>query len=153
MKKYYELKLINAKIVEINRICNLIRIVFLSTNDELVHLHITCFIRMYDSNGELFLSSTNTLIKSPNHKKKWYKKYDWTVVGATRFDDELEEYKQQLMSATVKKLEFINNDIIIILSNNIQIDIKTNITKSMYDDYSENYRIFIKNKAENDFNV
>lgn len=153
MKNNYELKLTNARIVEISRICNLIRIVFLSTDEELVHLHATCFVRMYNSNGELFLSSSNILIKSPNFKKKWYKKYDWTVVGATRFDDELEEYKKQLLSATVKKLEFRNNDIIIILSNHIRIDIMTNITKSMYDDYSENYRIFIRNKSECDLSV
>lgn len=148
MKKYYEEILVNAKVIEMNRICDLIRIVFLTTTGITIHLHATCFVRMFDSNGALCLSTSNLLLKSVNYKKKWYKKYDWSQVGATCFDDELEENKSQVLSTTVCSFKFEHDDIKILFANQMRIDVKVAVTKHSQDDYHENYRLFRKNSTE-----
>lgn len=142
MKKYYEEIMLDAKIIKINRICDLICFTFLLPTGEKIHLHVTCYIRIYDCNGLLSVCSSNLSNRSQTFHKKWYKKYDWSQVGATVFDDALKESIKDLFSAKVLKFMFVNDDIKIILDNHMHIDVLNNVTKYDDENYYENYRLF-----------
>jgi len=137
--------LIGSKINKINRACDLIMFSFEMLNGKKLFLHITCFIRIFDSDNTLVICTQNLNNRSPNNKKK---KYDWTEAGATVFDDAIKDYQDKLMSTKVLNASFDYDDIKIIFENGMRMDVLVTTTK--YDDpnYDEDYRIFDEDKSK-----
>lgn len=153
MERYLEKNLLNAKVVEIFRVCEIVCFVFELSDKKKLNLHVSCFLRIFDSNGSLVISSTNMFNRSPNYHKKWYKRYDWSQIGATVFDDAIKEFKDKLCSTKISSFKFENKDIKIKFENEMRMDVLISVTK--YDDvnYSENYRIFEKGNVDEHYEV
>ena len=148
VKIAFENSLYGARIIELNRICELVRFVFEVPDGRVFNLHVLCFLRVFDSDGTLAFCTQNMRDRSPTYRKKRFKKYDWTVVGATVFDDAIADYRNKLFSTIVSDVEFIGNDIKIKFNSGMWIDVLVTTTK--YDDkhYVEDYRFFENNKIK-----
>ena len=128
----------NSKITSIKRTLDLIMIAF-ESNGKKIYLHIQCFVRIFDVDGTLIICSDNMYCKSPTHKKK---KFDWTEVGTTLFDDSLNDYKDKILSTHVVSASFDNHDIKLVFENGMSMDVLRKTTKYEDMDYSEDYRFF-----------
>lgn len=142
MKNIFEKLLINSKVVELNRICDLIRFVFQTENGDKIYVHLQCYLRIFDSMKSLVVCTQNLYNRSPNFRKKWYKKYDWTETGSTVFDDSINEHKYQLFESKVCDIKSDNGDLKFEFENGMRIDVLVYVTKYDDKDYCENYRIF-----------
>ena len=153
MEINFEKVFLNSKVVKIYRVCEIACFVFELSNKKNLNLHVSCFLRIFDSNGELVISSNNMFDRSPNYKKKWYKKYDWSKVGATIFDDAIKEFKNKICSTKIESFKFEGKDIRIKFENDMRMDILISVTKYNDLNYCENYRIFEKGKFDEHFEV
>lgn len=153
MENFFEKSLIASKITKIYRICDLVGFEFEMQNLEKLHLHVLCYLRIFDSDGMLVVCTQNMSNRSKNYRKKLFKKYDWTKVGATVFDDAINDCKADLMSTKVSEVKFDNNDIRIMFENNMRMDVLVAMTKYDDIDYCENYRIFNDDKEKDHFIV
>lgn len=142
--------LINSKIVNIKRACDLVMITFESTNGKKIFFHIQCFIRIFDVD-KLVICTQDMLRRSVTLKKR--QKFDWTRIGGTLYDDTIAEYKEKLFSTYVKNFSFHNQDVIILFNNDIRMEVLIHITESDDPMYSENYRIFDEDETKDHYIV
>lgn len=145
--------LLNSKIVKVFRFCEIACFVFETVDKRQFHLHVSCFIRIIDSDRKIVTCTANMYERSKSFHKKWYQKYDWSKFGTTVYDEAIKDHEDKLLSANVSCITFENNDLSIFLNNGMRIDVFASVSK--YDDteYSEDYRIFEKGKLDEHFEV
>lgn len=141
IKKYYIKSFSGAKLVEIKRVCDLICFTFETESFKKIHLHLQCFLRIFDCTDELVICTQNLLDPSRTFKEE---NFDWTEVGSTLFDDAMGDFQSKLFSTKVSHIKFNGDDLNIFFYNQMRLNVL--ITSTIYDDnkYSENYRIFDK---------
>ncbi len=132
--KEVEEKLVNSKITYMRRMLDLVMIDFLRSDDERhIALHIQSFFRIYRGD-KLLICSEDMSRKGRNAKKRFH----WTDVGTTLYDDEVEDNSDLITSVTVKSAELKNNnDLIINFSDGVRLEVLTDTLES-----EEKFRIF-----------
>lgn len=145
MQDNYENVLVNSKIIDMKRSNDLIKILFLSPDKIQMQLEATCFVRMYDCSGLLSVCSLDLLHRSPNSKKKWYKRYNWTKIGSTIFDDALIEYIKNIYSLKVSKVILEGKDLRIFFEKGNYIEMVADATKYNNEIQRQNYKLIFLN--------
>jgi len=137
VKKIFSEEFAGARITNIKRVCDLVCFTFDLKNKKQFFLHIQCFLRIFNSNGELVICTQNLLDPSPTFEGE---DFDWSKIGTTIFDDAIKAFQNKIFDTKVLFFKFNFNDIEITFENEMRMNVLQ--TSTIYDDgdYSENYR-------------
>ncbi len=148
---FYKELLNGAKIIDINRTCDMVYFDFISEKGEKFYLHAQCFIRIYDHDN-LIICSQDMLRRSVKLKK--WQRFNWAKTGKTLFDDTVSENKEKMCSSKIIFAEINEKkDVALNLENNIRLELFTQITTSDDPLYSEDYRFLCDNETIDHFVV
>lgn len=148
---FYKELLNGAKIIDINRTCDMVYFDLISANGEKFYLHAQCFIRIYDHEN-LIICTQDMLRKSANLKK--WQRFNWAKTGKTLFDDTVSENKKRICSSKIIHIEINERkDVTLDLENNVRIELFVQITTSDDPLYSEDYRFLCEDENIDHFVV
>jgi hypothetical protein len=127
--------LINKKISDIGRICDLISVCFNGKSEEnRVYLHIQSFFRII-KNNKVIVCSDDMYRCHPDFENE---EFEWDAPGKSVYDVSLSNHYDILRdSAIISVIQSPCKDLTIIFENDIEIQIIINSTDS-----EEKYRIF-----------
>ena len=132
-------RLINGKISNISRACNLICIT-ISRETEEIEIHIQTFFRLIRKNK--ILLSYEELFEPADKRKS--SSFEWDVPGTSLYDKHLEKHKKDLFSKSV--INVIVNEI-----GDLSIEFEDGYKLQVLKDSmkkTENYRVFIVGRED-----
>ena len=140
-------KLIDIKLLNISRICNLIKLDFETKDNQTICIHIQSALFRGLELGNLLITSNDIYVPSIQHKKSL--KFKWDLPGNTLFDDQLLLFEKKVLGKKVISVDLKNKDLFIELQDNYRLEI---IANTLEND-TENFRVFIQGDINSHFVV
>ena len=131
-------KLIDIKLLNISRICNLIKLDFETKDNQTICIHIQSALFRGLELGNLLITSNDIYVPSIQHKKSL--KFKWDLPGNTLFDDQLLLFEKKVLGKKVISVDLKNKDLFIELQDNYRLEI---IANTLEND-TENFRVFTR---------
>ena len=135
--------LLGGKLNALSRICDLIKIDF-EVFGKKICLHIQDATFRIIKSGKLLVVNSDMSVPRKNFNKK---KFKWDEPGATLFDDQVAEYKEELINSQVADVLVSEKDLILTLNSGLRIEILHDTLESG----REVYRIFESGNLESHY--
>ena len=143
MKKNIILKnFIGGRIINISRICNLLSIRMILSDNHTISLHVQSFFRIMKRN-KVVVSSEDMYRCS---EKISSETFEWDVPGNSIFDETLQKYHEELVNSNILQVrKSKNGDLLLVLENGIvlQILIDTAVSEEKYRIFDENFSVIV----------
>lgn len=134
MKRELVKALMQSKIIDISRVCNLICIQFLTIEEKIISLHIQSLFRVI-KNARILLSSEDIYRCGKKCKPELF---EWDTPGDSIFDECLIDIKEQFHQGKLVKTKFTKiGDVYLLFDTGIILQIVVDTTC-----FEEKYRIF-----------
>ena len=133
-----------GRLVSISRICDLIKLDFLTEENEVICLHIQASLMLGKKDEKLLISSNDIYLPSKNQKKSFFKRFKWDTPGNSMFDDQLHDFREKIINKNVDSVQSSGKDLILYFDDNYKIE----ILACTLERERELYRIFKKGDFE-----
>ena len=131
-------------LVSVSRICDLIKLDFLTTEGESVCLHVQTSIFRGLKQNKLLISSQDIYLPSKHYKKKKFIKFKWDVPGNSLFDDQMLDFKKEFLNKKIEEIKIIGKDLVIDFGDGLLIELLC----CTLEEERELYRVFKKGDLE-----
>lgn len=109
-------------LIDILRVCDLIKLNF-SINEDIICLHIQSALMRGLKGDKLLISSNDIYMPSKHYKKKLFKKFKWDIPGDSFFDDQLNNFKENILNKKVRTISILDKDLILDFDDEYKIEI------------------------------
>ena len=127
-------------LVNVVRICDMIKLDFLTTEGETVCLHVQTTIFRGLKHNKLLISSRDIYVPSIRYKKKKFRRFKWDIPGNSLFDDQMLDFKKEFLSKKVEGVNVVGKDLILDFGEGLVIEL---LSCTLEKD-RELYRVFKK---------
>ena len=132
-----------SSLISISRVCDLIKLDFVNETG-LVCLHVQSALMRGLKRDELLISSNDIFLPSRHYKKKLLKKFKWDIPGDSLFDDQLFNFKNEILNKKLQTVQFLGKDLILEFDDNYKIE----ILSCTLENERELFRIFKKGNLD-----
>ena len=128
-----------SSLISISRVCDLIKLDFTNETD-FICLHVQSALMRGLKRDELLISSNDIFLPSRRYKKKLFKKFKWDMPGDSLFDDQLFNFKNEILNKKLHSVQILGKDLILEFDD----DYKIEILSCTLENEREFFRIFRK---------
>lgn len=111
-----------SSLISISLVCDLVKLDFMN-GTELICLHIQSALMRGLKGDELLISSNDIYLPSRHYKKKLFKKFKWDIPGNSLFDDQLFNFKNEVLNKKIYAVQTLGKDLILEFEGDCKIEI------------------------------